>query len=74
MVEDSPTAPDAIVVNLSQLFYHTVWSHGGNMFDQIVSLMACMPLVDATQYHIIWPRRKSALSTHARRGLPKKAM
>ena len=31
------TAPDSSVVDVSQLFYHTVWPHGGNLFDLIFS-------------------------------------
>ena len=37
-LEVSPTAPDTIVVDVSQLFYHTVWPHGGNLSDLIASI------------------------------------
>ena len=38
MLEVSPTAPDTIVVDVSQLFYHTVWPHGSNLSDLIASI------------------------------------
>ena len=38
VLEVSPTAPDTIVVDVSQLFYHTVWPHGGNLSDLIASI------------------------------------
>ena len=38
VLEVSPTAPDTIVVDVSQLFYHTVWPHGGNLSGLIASI------------------------------------
>ena len=38
MLDVLPTAPDIIIVDVSQLFYHTVWPHGGNFSDLIASI------------------------------------
>ena len=38
VLEVSPTAPDTIVVDVSQLFYLTVWPHGGNLSHLIASI------------------------------------
>ena len=36
--EALPTAPDAVIVDVSQLFYHIVWPHGGIPSDLIASI------------------------------------
>ncbi len=38
ILDVSPTAPDTVVVDVSQLFYHTGWPHGGNVPDLIASI------------------------------------
>ena len=40
MLDVLPTAPEAVVVNVSQLFYHTVWPHGCNLSDFIACIQA----------------------------------
>ena len=37
MLEVLPTSPDTIIVDVSQLFYHSVWPHGGNFSDRSLS-------------------------------------
>ena len=36
------TAPDAVIVDVSQLFYHIVWPHGGIPSDLIASIKGCL--------------------------------
>lgn len=38
--ETLPTAPDTIILDVSQLFYHIVWPHGGAPSDLISSIKA----------------------------------
>ena len=38
VLEISPTAPDIVIVDVSQLFYHIVWPYGGNPSDLIASI------------------------------------
>lgn len=33
-----PTAADSVIVDVSQLFYHMVWPHGGSPSDLIASI------------------------------------
>ena len=40
--EALPTAPDAVIVDVSQLFYHIVWPHGGIPSDLIASIKGCL--------------------------------
>ena len=36
----SPVAADIVIIDVSQLFYHIVWPHGGSPTDLIVSIQA----------------------------------
>jgi len=38
VLEVLPTAPDIIIVDVSQLFYHIVWLHHGSVSDLISSI------------------------------------
>ncbi len=38
VLETSPIAPDILIVDVSQLFYHIVWPHGGSPSDLIASI------------------------------------
>ena len=38
VLETIPTATDALIVDVSQLFYHIVWPHGGYPSDLIASI------------------------------------
>ncbi len=38
ILETLPTAPDAVIIDVSQLFYHIVWPHGGVPADLIASI------------------------------------
>ncbi len=38
VLETSPIAPDILIVDISQLFYHIVWPHGGSPSDLIASI------------------------------------
>ena len=38
ILETRPTAPDAVIIDVSQLFYHIVWPHGGVPADLIASI------------------------------------
>ena len=35
-----PDSPDTLIVDVSQLFYHIVWPHGGQPLDLIASIQA----------------------------------
>ena len=39
-IEDSPRPPDVVIVDVSQLFYHIVWPHGGTPTDLIASIQS----------------------------------
>ena len=38
ILETRPTAPDAVIIDVSQLFYHIAWPHGGVPADLIASI------------------------------------
>ncbi len=38
VLETSPIAPEILIVDVSQLFYHIVWPHGGSPSDLIASI------------------------------------
>ena len=38
VVEISPKSADTVIVDVSQLFYHTLWPHGGSPSDVIASI------------------------------------
>ena len=42
VVEISPKSADTVIVDVSQLFYHIVWSHGGSPSDLIASIQSCL--------------------------------
>ena len=46
VLETIPTATDALIVDVSQLFYHIVWPRGGYPSDLIASIqtrLSCYP-------------------------------
>ena len=38
VIDMDPTVADVVIVDVSQLFYHVVWPHGGSPFDLIASI------------------------------------
>ena len=38
VVDSSPRSPNTLIVDVSQLFYHIVWPHGGTPSDLIASI------------------------------------
>ena len=38
VVDISPKSADTIIVNVSQLFYHITWPHGGSPSDLVASI------------------------------------
>ena len=42
MLEVSPAAPDIIIVDVAQLFYHIVWPHGGSFSGLVASIRGCI--------------------------------
>ena len=52
-----PTTPETVVVDVSQLFYHTVWPHGGNLSDLIACIQSKIShYPDATEKIIVYDK------------------
>ena len=52
-----PTAPETVVVDVSKLFYHIVWPHGGNLSDLIACIQSKIShYPDATEKIIVFDK------------------
>ena len=45
VLETLPIAPEILIVDVSQLFYHMVWPHGGNPSNLIASIQGATPTI-----------------------------
>ena len=54
--ETVPCTAETIIVDVSQLFYHIVWPHGGSPSDIIASIKSCLcqpPTFASLSHHIL---------------------
>ena len=52
-----PVTPETVVVDVSQLFYHTVWPHGGNLSNLIACIQSKISRYpDATEKIIVFDK------------------
>ena len=57
MLDVLPVTPETVVVDVSQLFYHTVWPHGGNLSNLIACIQSKISRYpDATEKIIVFDK------------------